>query len=190
MRLKSFFIFSLFSFLSFSVVIFEASAQKASKTTTKKTVSSSKTKPPVVQKLDMEGLKRLLQRDASNPRPLLVNFWATWCDPCREEFPDLVKIDSEYRAKGLDFVIISLDDLVDIKTSVPQFLKEMKATMPSYLLHVEDQSEAIAAVSETWGGGLPATFLFDPQGQITFSKTGIIKLSELKDAINKVLPTK
>jgi len=190
MRLKPLLIFSLFSVLIFSVFVFEADAQKASKTKTRKNVTSSKTKTPVVQTLDLEGLKKLLQRDANNPRPLLVNFWATWCDPCREEFPDLVKIDNEYRAKGLDFVIISLDDLADIKTSVPQFLKEMKATMPSYLLHVEDQSEAIAAVSTTWGGGLPATFLFDPQGQIAFSKTGIVRPSELKDAINKVLPTK
>ncbi len=71
-------------------------------------------------------LQGLLKRDGSHP--LLVNYWATWCDPCRDEFPDLVKIDEQYRTKGLDFIAITLDDLADINTAVPRFLAEMKAT--------------------------------------------------------------
>jgi thiol-disulfide isomerase/thioredoxin len=191
MKLKSLFVVNLLTVLFLSVFVFGVSAQKKTPNTKRKSKSKViTTKIPQVQKLDIEGLKKLLQRDPKNARPLLVNFWATWCDPCREEFPDLVKIDNEYRPKGLDFVTVSLDDLADIKTGVPQFLKEMKATMPAYLLHVEDQSEAIEAVSPTWGGGLPATFLFDAQGQIVYSKTGIVKLDLLKEEINKVLPSK
>src|SRR5207253_5327917 len=76
-----------------------------------------------VRVIDLDGLKKLLQRDPKDSRPLLINFWATWCDPCREEFPDLVKIDADYRPKSLNFVAISLDDVTDIKTAVPQFLK-------------------------------------------------------------------
>src|ERR1041385_5328723 len=57
---------------------------------------------PVVKVVDAAGLSALLKRE--NAKPLLVNYWATWCEPCREEFPDLVKIDSAYRSKGLDFI--------------------------------------------------------------------------------------
>jgi thiol-disulfide isomerase/thioredoxin len=184
MRLKSLFIFSLLTVLVSFVFVFGVNAQTPN---AKRKSASTKIKTLVVKTLDMEGLKKVLQRDANNPRPLLVNFWATWCDPCREEFPDLVKIDKEYKSKGLDFITISLDDLADIKTEVPKFLRKMKATMPAYLLNVEDQSEAIATVSTEWGGGLPATFLFDTNGQIVFSKTGIVRPDELKEAINKVL---
>src|SRR5258705_12068830 len=75
---------------------------------------------PVVAAINTDGLKGLLTE--AKERPLLVNFWATWCDPCRDEFPDLVKIDEEYRPRSLDFVTVSLDDLSEIKTEVPKFL--------------------------------------------------------------------
>ena len=141
--------------------------------------------PAEVREINLDGLKKLLQRDPKDTRPLLVNFWATWCDPCREEFPDLVKIDGDYRAKGLNFVAVSLDDVSDIKTAVPQFLKEMKATMPVVLLNVNDPDPAIHAVDEKWDGELPATFLYDKQGKVVFRHFGKIKPEELRAAIDK-----
>ena len=51
---------------------------------------------PKITQVDAATLKNLLK---TNGKPLLVNFWATWCDPCREEFPDLVKIDADYGEK-------------------------------------------------------------------------------------------
>src|SRR3954453_10991079 len=92
---------------------------------------------PKATQIDIPALKRLVR---PNGKPLLVNFWATWCDPCREEYPDLVKIDQEYRGK-IDFITISLDDVADKDTAVPKFLTDMKAEMPSYLL-VTDNEEA------------------------------------------------
>src|SRR6266436_4461091 len=116
------------------------------------------TKPiPAVVAVDAAGLQALLKRD--DAKPLLVNFWATWCDPCRDEFPDLVKVDQDYRNRGLDFIAISLDDAADIKTAVPQFLRQVKATMPVYVLNVSDPEPVIMAVDKNWGGALPATFL-------------------------------
>ena len=54
-------------------------------------------KLPEVKQIDAAGLKAVM---TPNGRPLLVNFWATWCDPCREEFPDLVKFANEYNGQG------------------------------------------------------------------------------------------
>jgi thiol-disulfide isomerase/thioredoxin len=138
-----------------------------------------------IREINLEGLKKMLQRDGKDTRPLLVNFWATWCDPCREEFPDLVKLDADYRNKGLNFVAISLDDVTDIKTAVPKFLTEMKATMPVVLLNVNDPEPAIKVVDATWDGQLPATFLYDKDGKIVFKHFGRIQPAELRIAIDK-----
>jgi thiol-disulfide isomerase/thioredoxin len=140
-----------------------------------------------VREIDLDGLKKLLLRDPKDAHPLLVNFWATWCDPCREEFPDLVKIDADYRSSGLNFISVSLDDVADINGAVPQFLREMKATMPVYLLNVSDPEPAIRAVDTTWDGQLPATFLYDNGGAVVFRHFGRIKPKELRAVIDKAV---
>lgn len=147
-------------------------------------------KPPeAIGLVDLEGVKKLIASDKQT-KPLLVNFWATWCDPCRDEFPDLVQVDQDYRPKGLDFIAISLDDAADIKTAVPEFLRQMKATMPVYLLNVADPEPVIMAVDKDWGGALPATFLYDAQGKVVFKHYGRVKTPELRAAIDKVMSGK
>jgi thiol-disulfide isomerase/thioredoxin len=151
------------------------------------TRKASSARASAVRQINAEELKTLLQRGTKQSRPLLVNFWATWCDPCREEFPDLVQIDKDYKARGLDFVVVSLDDPGDAKTAVPQFLQQMHAAMPAYLLNVADPEPAIKEVDATWTGSLPATFLFDAQGQIVFKHWGRILPGELRAALDKTL---
>jgi thiol-disulfide isomerase/thioredoxin len=141
-----------------------------------------------IRVIDEAGMKSLLARGTPpQDRPLLLNFWATWCEPCREEFPDLVKIDADYRSKGLDFVAISLDDLTDMKTAVPRFLRSQHAKMPVFLLDVPDPQTIIEIVDATWQGDMPATFLYDRHGSVVYKKKGPINPAELRAEIDKVL---
>lgn len=146
----------------------------------KKTVTSL----PKVKQIDIDGLRKLLK---PNGKPLLINFWATWCDPCREEFPDLVKISSEFHGK-VDFITVSLDELSDINTYVPKFLGEMKSEMPTYLLHTPDEGAAISMVSKNWSGNLPMTVLFDTGGGMAYERNGKIRVEVLRENIRKLLP--
>jgi|ERR1044072_270452 thiol-disulfide isomerase/thioredoxin len=143
-----------------------------------------------VRQIDIEGLKKILERDVKDPKPLLINFWATWCDPCREEFPDLVKIDTDFRAKKLNLVAVSLDDVGEIGTTVPKFLTEMKASMPVVLLNVNDPEPAIKLIDASWDGQLPATFLYDKDGKVVFRHFGRFQTDELRAAIEKAIGNK
>jgi thiol-disulfide isomerase/thioredoxin len=145
---------------------------------------------PVVREVDLAALKKLLAGDNAKSRPLLVNFWATWCEPCRAEFPDLVKINDEYGAGRLDFITVSLDDVSDIKKVVPEYLQRMNARMPAYLLNVPDPEEVINLVDPKWSGAMPATFLFDSRGTLVFKHMGRINPDELRAAIEKVTKEK
>ena len=168
-------------FLSFSTA---AQTRKAHKVR----VAPTAKRGVVTRAINAEELQALLRRDGN--RPLLVNYWATCCDPCRDEFPDLVKIDNEYSGKGLDFIAISLDDLAELKTGVPKFLREMKAKMPNYLLNVTDPEPAINSVDPKWGGSLPATFLYNSKGEVVYKHFGRFKTDELRTAIEKVMSAK
>jgi len=154
-----------------------ATAQKAQK-------GSVTPSGPTVTKIDVEGLRTLLKPDG---KPRLINFWATWCDPCREEFPELVKIDAAYKGK-IDFLTVSLDDVGDLVTAVPKFLTQMKATMPAYLLNASDEDAAIAAIakiSSDFQGNLPFTILIKPNGDLAYSHAGKIRPELLNTEINK-----
>jgi len=138
---------------------------------------------PTVKQINEIALKNLLK---PNGKPLLVNFWATWCDPCREEFPDLVKIDEDYKGK-IDFITVSLDDLAEINRDVPKFLQDMKAGMPAYLLKSNNEDAAIMMVSKDWHGGLPFTILFNEKGDIVYFREGKVKVAILRGHLEKLI---
>ncbi|HEV2862093.1 MAG TPA: TlpA disulfide reductase family protein [Pyrinomonadaceae bacterium] len=150
--------------------------------------SSAESAAPAVKEIKEAGLKELLGSGKAAGRPLLVNFWATWCVPCREEFPDLVKLRELYDAAKLDFALVSLDDPSDISGPVPAFLGEQRAGhFPSYLLNADDPDAAINLIDPTWHGELPATFVLDREGKIVYSRKGRIKVPELREALDAAL---
>ena len=146
-------------------------------------VQTAAVKYPPVKQINIAGLRKAL---TPSGKPLLVNFWATWCDPCREEFPDLVKLDAEYKGK-IDFITISLDEVSELNRDVPKFLSDMKAEMPAYLLKAEDDDVAIAIVSKNFTGALPFTILYDAGGKETYFRQGKIVPETVRGEIAKLL---
>jgi thiol-disulfide isomerase/thioredoxin len=146
---------------------------------------------PIVRELDLEGLKKLIPRgEMKAAHPVIINFWATWCEPCREEFPDLVRLEADYRKSGVEMLFISLDDASDIKTAVPEFLREMHAEqLSSYLLNLSDPAPAFKEIDPAWQGAiaLPVTFLFDQHGNIVFKHKGRVKPAELRAALDNLI---
>jgi thiol-disulfide isomerase/thioredoxin len=152
---------------------------------TKKGQAAAAAATPQVREINEDGLKALLEEHSKGGRRLLINFWATWCTPCREEFPELVSVDKEFAAaEDFEFITVSLDDVSELGTTVPKFLSDMRAgAMPAYLLNAADQEAAIAVIDKNWQGNLPATFLFGPDGRILFRHMGRVHREQLRKAI-------
>lgn len=148
--------------------------------------------PIITETKAITELKSLLP-SAKNKKPLLINFWATWCGPCRVEFPEFVKLDADYRAKGLNFVIVSMDNFGAMDTIVADFLKSYESTMPSYLIDLpkrEQISKAIRQIAPNARSGVPLTLLFDKRSKLIYQKNGVIDAKILRVKIDQVLTLK
>ena len=111
----------------------------------------------------------------------VVNFWATWCTPCREEIPDFVKLQDEYRDRGVRFVGIAAEKV----DKVPAFIKEFGI---NYVILVGDA--AAIELSRKLGdkaGGLPFTVVVDSTGKLVHRQLGVIKPGTLRDIFSKLL---
>jgi thiol-disulfide isomerase/thioredoxin len=120
-------------------------------------------------------------------RVTVVNFWATWCGPCVAEFPELVALDAKYRSRGVRFVGISADEKEDIQPKVIPFVRDMKASFEIFVQDVADPQEMIDVVNKDWDGTLPATFVYDRGGKLSFIRYGIIDREVLTAEIEKAL---
>jgi thiol-disulfide isomerase/thioredoxin len=102
---------------------------------------------------------------AEKGRIVLVNFWATWCAPCRDEFPDLVRLQRAYAGRGLTVLGVSTD-FEDQLPAVEKFLEQNRPPFANYHRRSGgDDQDFINAVEPSWGGELPFSILFDRQGR-------------------------
>ncbi|VVE09016.1 alkyl hydroperoxide reductase [Pandoraea terrae] len=101
-------------------------------------------------------------------RVLVVNFWATWCPPCRAEIPALIDDQEKYGAQGLQFVGIAVDRAEDIR----EFAKEYGINFP--VLHGEAEGMELAASLGNSAYALPYTVVIDRTGKITGTAIGFM----------------
>jgi thiol-disulfide isomerase/thioredoxin len=116
---------------------------------------------------------------------VVVNMWATWCVPCRKEFPLLVQLYQQYKSKGMELLAISNDDLQNLD-DVKDFIKERHALFPTYIVDPHGANDLREAIYPEWTGGLPSTFFFDRHGDLKGKIMGGVDREEF-DAIIKPL---
>lgn len=112
-------------------------------------------------------------------KAVLVNFWATWCGPCKIETPWLVELQNQYGSQGLQIVGVAMDD--SGKDEIAQFAKDMGVNYP-VLLGKE-------AVGDAYGGvpALPESFIVGRNGKIIDRIIGLRGRSEIEDSVKKAL---
>jgi len=94
----------------------------------------------------------------------VINVWATWCGPCRVEFPHLVKLYNTYKDKGVVVIAVSIDRPSDLD-AVRAFVTEMKAEMPVFTSRAPELRDYVQAVDPEFAGGVPVTYILDRKGE-------------------------
>jgi thiol-disulfide isomerase/thioredoxin len=119
-------------------------------------------------------------------KAVLVNVWATWCDPCRAEMPHLLKFFREHSDEGLRLVLISADDEAERDRAL-RFLASQGVDFATWMKRGDDMT-FISALDPKWSGALPASFLFDGRGQIHQRWYGEVTHDALKAAWDRLVP--
>lgn len=134
--------------------------------------------------LDEAGYARAV--GASKGKVLLINFWATYCVPCRKEMPQLVALAARYKARGFDLVTVTADEPEQLKEAAA-FLDKNNVPAPAYAKRAKDDDKFTALVDPKWSGALPASFLYDRSGRKVKAFFGEISIAELEAALRKLL---
>ncbi|MCD6206356.1 MAG: redoxin domain-containing protein [Candidatus Marinimicrobia bacterium] len=134
--------------------------------------------------IDIAGIQELLENKSEKLR--LINFWATWCGPCVAEFPELIKINRNYRKRKFEMITVSLDP-PNKEEQALKFLKKSYASTHNYLFNSDDKYQLIEIVDKDWPGSLPFTIIVKPGGEIIYKKLGMIDPMEVRKVIIEYL---
>ncbi len=115
-----------------------------------------------LQDLSLDSLKTLLVNFSNQAR--MINFWATWCGPCKKEFPDLMDLQRSYGKRPFELITISLDEL-DQREHALKFLQQIHAPTPNFIL-TDGKEELQEEIFPWWDGTLPFSIIIEPKGEL------------------------
>ena len=115
----------------------------------------------------------------------VINFWATWCKPCVKELPVFEKLNSEYKKKGVEVILVSLDFPNQIDDVLLPFIQKEKLKSEVILLDDPDQNNWIPKIDEKWTGSIPATLIYNKNSREFYEQS--FTYTELKQKLENFL---
>ena len=115
----------------------------------------------------------------------MINFWATWCVPCRKELPAIEQAGAKYSNKKFRVILVSMDFQNQLESQLLPFIKSRQIKSQVILLHDPDQNRWIDKVDPGWSGEIPFTVIYGRNFRNSFSKS--FNFNELDSIINNKL---
>jgi thiol-disulfide isomerase/thioredoxin len=134
--------------------------------------------------IDARGFQKILEQHRG--KALLVNFWATWCEPCRDEYPMLNELAKQYGPKGLQVVGVSMDDDGDL-ILMRRFLARYKPVFPNYRKTPGAEAEFRQSVLAGWTGSMPVSIFYAKDGRQVAHFLGEKSREQYEEAIRGLL---
>jgi thiol-disulfide isomerase/thioredoxin len=134
--------------------------------------------------IDAQGYLKVLQQYRG--KPLLVTFWATWCEPCRDEYPMLNELAKQYASQGLKVVGVNLDDDGDL-ILMRRFIARYKPIFPNYRKKLGEEATFRRTVLPAWTGSLPVSVFYAKDGRQVGSFVGERNREAYEGAIRSLL---
>ena len=134
--------------------------------------------------VDETAYQALLKQ--SGAKVVLVDFWASWCEPCREEMPALVKLARRYAPQGLKFITVSIDGPAELHYA-EKFLRAQGVPLPAYYKAARKDDAFINSVDPNWSGALPALFFYTRDGKLVKSYVGETEAETVEGAVRELL---
>lgn len=122
-----------------------------------------------VKSFDFNGLERYLKPE--NDVLYVVNFWATWCQPCVEELPYFERINKEFKNQNVKVILVSLDMSKQVTTRLIPYIQKNNIQSEVVLLNDLDADTWITKVDSSWSGALPATLFYTTEKRVFFEKS-------------------
>lgn len=138
------------------------------------------------QLIDVQGYQKVLEQYRG--KPIVIAFWATWCEPCRDEFPMLNELAKQYAPKGLRVVGVNFDQDGDL-ILMRRFIARYRPVFPNYRKKAGDESAFTQAVLPDWNGALPASFFYSKDGRQVSHLLGANNRETYEAAILALLAT-
>jgi thiol-disulfide isomerase/thioredoxin len=130
---------------------------------------------PGIQVLDFNELEPRLHQ--YNDTTYVMNFWATWCIPCRKELPDFEKINAEYKDKPVKVLLVNLDFPDDLNRILIPFINKYNISSEVVVLDDPNSNYWINQVDSTWNGNIPATLIYNKNYREFIA--GVVNYNEL-----------
>jgi thiol-disulfide isomerase/thioredoxin len=118
---------------------------------------------------------------------VLLNFWATWCPPCIEEFPDVVAVENVFKDRGLVVISVSADFPEKKESELLPFLAKHKPRFPVYIKRTSDPEDFVRRIDPEWNGAIPSTFFFDREGRSSVKRYSKMSREEIERILEALL---